>query len=72
MTPTELKQKIIEHSQQNNVSLLDATIQVADLLDIDIEDMAVHINGSLKEMMQVQCETDGLIKKTNESTYSFD
>lgn len=71
MTPMEVKQTIIEYSQDNGVSLLEATMAVADELDIELEDIAKHVTGNLKEMMQVECEQTGMLKRENNSSYTF-
>ena len=72
MTPNEVNQIIIEYAQANGISLLDATVAVADLHDIDLEDIAKHVTGSLKEMMQVECETAGMLKRENNSSHIFE
>lgn len=71
MTPIEVKQTIMEYAQDNDVSLLEATIAVADSMDIELEDIAKHINGSLKEMMQLECETSGMLKRDSQPSYTF-
>lgn len=71
MTPNEVKQMIMEHAQTHEMTLLDATIAIADELDIDLEEIAQHVTGSLKEMMQVECEADGMLKRESNSSFTF-
>ena len=71
MTPSDLRQNIIQYANDNSCTLLEATVAMADKLEIDLEDIAKHINGSLKEMMQIECEADGSIRRENNSSYIF-
>lgn len=71
MTPNEVKQLIIEYSLEHEITLLDATVAIADRLEIDLEDIAQHVSGSLKEMMQVQCEDSGMLKRDSQSSHVF-
>ena len=72
MTPNEVTQIIMEHARLHDVSLLDATIAVADQYEIELEDIAKHVTGSLKEMMQLQCESEGMLKRENHSSHTFE
>lgn len=71
MTPSDLRQNIIQYSIDNTCTLLEATVAMADKFEIDLEDIAKHVSGSLKEMMQLECEKDGSIRKDNNSSYIF-
>lgn len=72
MTPSELKQKIAEYSERTGESLLESTVAIADELEIDLEVIAQHVTGSLKEMMQIECEADGMLKKESNHSHAFD
>lgn len=71
MTPSDLRQNIIQYASDNDCTLLEATVAMADKLEIDLEDIAKHVSGSLKEMMQLECEGDGSIRRENNSSYTF-
>lgn len=71
ITPNELRQIIIEHSLETKENILDSIIVIADRYEIDLEVMATYITGSIKEMIKLQCENDGLIKKEDDPSHAF-
>lgn len=71
MTPNELKQEIISYAKENDLTILEAAIEIADTHEIDIEDMAQYITGSIKEMMQMECEQNGMLKRDSIPSYAF-
>lgn len=68
----QVVEMIISMSQVTGGLLIESAVEVADILGIDQEAMKSYITRSLKEMIQLECEQAGMLKKDTDPSFVFE
>jgi hypothetical protein len=63
----EIAAVINELVEMEDITILEAICKLAEQLDIPVQEIAKYITGSLKEMLRIEAEEAGLLKRQNEN-----